>query len=72
MQYLTCDICKKMITEPLRGKNYYTLKHRHMCRKCKLTIERELQDKAEMENKPYDFLEKKEEFWLTVDKKCSK
>ena len=56
MQYLTCDICKKMITEPLRGKNYYTLKHRHMCRKCKLTIERELQDKAEMENNPYDFL----------------
>ncbi len=72
MQYLSCDICKKMITDPKRGRNYFTLKHRHMCKKCKLEIERAMQDKAEAENKPYNFLAKKEEFWVAVDKKCSK
>jgi len=72
MQYITCDVCKKMISDPVRGNNYYTLKHRHMCRKCKLSIEREMQDKAEAVKSPYSFLDKKEEFWVFVDKKCSK
>ena len=72
MQYLTCDICKKMITDPMRGKNYYTLRHIHICRKCKCTIEREMQDKFESEDQPYDFLTKKEEFWVAVENKSSK
>ncbi len=72
MQYLTCDMCKKMITDPVRDENYYTLRNRHMCKKCKISIEREMQDKFEAENKPYEFLEKKDEFCAAVEKKCSK
>ena len=72
MQYLSCDICKKMITNPQRGKNYYAMKNVHLCRKCMLTIEREMQDKAEAETKPYDFLTKKEELWAAVARKSSR
>ena len=72
MQYLTCDICKKMITNPIRGKNYYAMKNVHVCRKCMITISREMQDKAEAETKPYDFLTKKEEFIAAIDRKSSR
>ncbi|MCP5515379.1 MAG: hypothetical protein H7A26_07935 [Spirochaetales bacterium] len=72
MQYLTCDVCKKMISDPVRGKNYVTLRTRHICRKCNLSIAREMQDRAEAQNVPYDFLEKKGEYVAAVEKKCSK
>ena len=72
MYYLSCDVCKKPIQDPKSGKNYYTMKHHHICRKCMLTLKRDMQDKSETENKTYDFLAKKEEFWNTVSKKCSR
>lgn len=72
MYYLSCDMCKKMIQDPRRGKAYTTLKHLHICKKCMLTVRRDFQDKAEAEAKPYDFLTKKEEFWATIAKNCSR
>ena len=72
MQYLSCDICKKAISAPERGKNYYAMKKFHVCRKCKLTLDREMQDKAENETKPYDFITKKEEYWAVLEKRCSR
>jgi hypothetical protein len=36
-----------------------------------LTIKRDIQDKVEKEGEHYDFLQKKEEYWQTVDKKCA-
>ena len=72
MYYLSCDVCKKMISDPKSGKNYYTMKHFHICRKCMLALKRDIQDKAEAENKPYDFLAKKAEFAATVEKKASR
>jgi len=72
MYYLSCDVCKKMIQDPKSGKNYYTMKQFHICRKCMLTLKRDMQDKAEAESKAYDFLAKKDEFWTTVVKKCSR
>ncbi|MCL2705754.1 MAG: hypothetical protein FWE72_06055 [Spirochaetaceae bacterium] len=72
MYYLSCDVCKKMLTNPKSGKNYYTMKQFHICRKCMLTLKRDMQDKAEAENKTYDFLAKKDEFWAAVSRKCSR
>ncbi|MCL2293445.1 MAG: hypothetical protein FWC36_01045 [Spirochaetes bacterium] len=70
MYYLSCDMCKKVLSNPKNGKNYNTIKHLHFCRKCWLAFSRDQQDVAEAENKPYDFLSKKEEFWGAAARRC--
>ena len=70
MQYISCDMCKKMISNPRNGANYFTLKNKHICKKCKHEADREIQDLLEAEEGPYNFVEKKEEYWQAIVARC--
>ena len=72
MLYLTCDMCKKMIASPVKDDNYFTLKTMHVCRKCKLGHDREMEDNFEKERDPYDFVQKKAKYVAVVEAKCKK
>jgi hypothetical protein len=39
MKTLTCDICKKSISQPVVGRNYFHLAHRDICESCKDQLE---------------------------------
>ena len=71
MYTIVCDVCKKTIQDPVKGKNYSTIRKLHLCKKCMDAERRNFQDSVESENKPYDFLARKDEFWTTVSKDCS-
>ena len=72
MYYLTCDVCKKMIKNPVIGFTHIAVKNNHVCRKCKLAYDRDMQDKFESEKTPYDFIRNKERYVSEITAKCSK
>ncbi|MDR2069583.1 MAG: hypothetical protein LBP71_06910 [Spirochaetaceae bacterium] len=39
MKTLTCDVCKKDISQPEAGRNYFHLAHRELCESCKNQLE---------------------------------
>lgn len=70
MQYISCDICKKMINDPSHGRNYFTVRDKHICKKCKHETDRIIQDKFEAEDGSYNFVDKKEEYWQEIAERC--
>lgn len=34
MVTIVCDSCRKHITDPVRGENYFSLLHKELCRDC--------------------------------------
>ena len=70
MQYISCDMCKKMINSPAHGKNYFTVRNKHICKKCKHEADREIQDKFEAEGESYNFIEKKDQYWAEIVERC--
>jgi len=72
MYNIVCDVCKKTIKDPKKERNYSTIRKLHLCKKCMDAERRNFQDNSEAENRPYDFLAKKEEFYGAVARDCGK
>ncbi|MDR2304450.1 MAG: hypothetical protein LBE10_07690 [Treponema sp.] len=42
MKTLTCDVCRKVIQQPVANRNYFHMAHRDICEPCHDALEFEL------------------------------
>jgi hypothetical protein len=54
MKALICDVCKKTIQNPIKGRNYWHIEERDICEPCKDALEASI--KMQMrEKRPFNY-----------------
>ena len=54
MKTLTCDVCKKIIQQPVHERNYFHFAHRDLCEACRDDLEFQLKPVIRTKS-PFDY-----------------
>jgi uncharacterized CHY-type Zn-finger protein len=66
MTTIVCDMCKKTVKDAVRGKNYYTVREKDICRPCMKQFNRDLEDHMETVE-PYTLKGRVDTMWDWVE-----
>lgn len=70
MKSLYCDVCKKELTEPVKGRNYFHIREYDLCESCKDTIDSRLRPVVRGHN-PYSTDWYEQEVISFIEKGCA-